>query len=131
MDKEYRGSSYQNLDGKVKVWEFTFLGETNHIKAEKDNDDTTFHETSELSVVETNFPLTKARRGDRLHIIKINALGDIACRLEKMGLLPGVEIEVISNNPSGSVIVALKNNHIGLGSNPASKIIVSAKTVNN
>ncbi|MGB3513705.1 MAG: FeoA family protein [Microcoleaceae cyanobacterium] len=126
MDKEYRDSSCQNLDGKVKLWEFTFLGDTNDIESEENNNDVKVNDISQLSVVETNFPLTKARRGDRLNIVKINALADMARRLQKMGLLPGVEIEVISNNPSGSVIVALNHHHIGLGSNPASKIMVSS-----
>lgn len=130
MDKEYRRSSSQQIDGKQKEWRFTFLGDTKQIGSETDNNDETIRETSQLSVVETNFPLTKAKRGDRLHIVRMNASGDMARRLQKMGLIRGVEVEVISNNPSGSVIVAVGNNHIGLGFNPASKIIVSSESIN-
>ncbi|MDJ0554726.1 MAG: FeoA family protein [Microcoleaceae cyanobacterium MO_207.B10] len=133
MDRKYSDRSNgaeddrscENLDAKVKLWRFTFLGDTHQIESEDENNNRMVNVLTP-SVVETNFPLTKAKRGDRLSIVKINALGDIARRLQKMGLVPKVEIEVISKNPSGSVIVAVNNHHIGLGSNPASKIIVSS-----
>ncbi|MGD1806464.1 FeoA family protein [Dapis sp. BLCC M126] len=75
-----------------------------------------------------NFPLTQAKRGDRLCIVAINAEGDMTRRLKKMGLVVGVELEVLSHNPSGSKIVAVENHNIGLESNPAKNIIVSSIT---
>ena len=130
MNKQ-SNNSWQNLDleGKVNVWQFTFLGDTSYIESEKYHNNQTVQEIAQ-EVVENNFPLTKSRRGDRLNIVKINALGEMARRLQKMGLLCGVELEVISDNPSGSVIVAVKNYHIGLDSNLASKIIVSSQAIN-
>jgi len=49
-------------------------------------------------------------------------------RLEKMGLVAQIELKVLSNNPSGSTIVAVENQNIGLGSNPARNISVSSIT---
>ncbi len=124
MEKEYEYSSCPNVDKKEKAWGFTFLGDSSYIW-EKENDD----EVAQPSVVQTNFPLTQAKRGDRLCIVTINAEADMTRRLEKMGLVAGVELEVLSNNPSGSTIVAVENRNIGLGSNPASNIIVSSITI--
>ncbi len=121
MKKKYEDRSWQNIDKKEKAWGFTFLGESSYI-SEKEND----YEIAQPSVVQTNFPLTQAKRGDRLCIVFINAEGDMTRRLEKMGLVVGIEVEVVSNNPSGSTIVAVKNQNIGLGSNPARNIIVSS-----
>ncbi len=123
MEKKYEDSSCQNVDKKEKAWGFTFLGDSSYI-SEKEND----YEAAQPSVVETNFPLTQAKRGDRLCIVAINAESEMTRRLEKMGLVVGVELKVLSNNPSGSKIVALENQNIGLGSNPARNIIVSSIT---
>ncbi|NET16170.1 MAG: ferrous iron transport protein A [Okeania sp. SIO1H6] len=128
MDKKYENMSEDNVDKKQKAWGFTFLGDSTYIGLKKENNGQIIQENYQ-QVVETNFPLTQAKRGDRLHIITINAIGEMAGRLKKMGLVVGVELEVISNNPSGSVIVAIGNHNVGLGLNPASNIIVSAKII--
>ncbi|WP_293085733.1 FeoA family protein [Okeania sp. SIO3B5] len=128
MDKKYEDKSEFNVDKKEKPWGFTFLGDSNNIELEEENNYHTLKENYQ-QVLETTFPLTQAKRGDRLHIITINAIGEMAHRLKKMGLIVGVELEVISNNPSGSVIVAVGDRNIGLGLNPASNIIVSAKII--
>ena len=120
MDKEYEDGLCHNQD---KVWQFTFLGDSSNIwTKEKD------YQVSQPSVVQTHFPLTQAKRGDRLYIVAINAEGEMTYRLEKMGLLVGTELKVLSNNPSGSTIVAVENKNIGLGANPAKNIIVSSIT---
>ena len=126
MDKEYEDRSKYNVGKKQKGWGFTFLGESNYIELKEENNYHTIKENYQ-QVIETNFPLTQAKRGDRLQIITINAIGEMARRLKKMGLVVGVELEVISNSSSGSVIVTVGNQNIGLGLNPASNIIVSAK----
>ncbi len=123
MEKKYEDDSCQNVDKKQKAWEFTFLGNSNYIWEKENN-----YEVAQPSVVQTNFPLTQAKRGDRLCIVAINAEGDMTRRLKKMGLVVGVELEVLSHNPSGSKIVAVENQNIGLGSNPAKNIIVSSIT---
>ncbi|MGD1700086.1 FeoA family protein [Dapis sp. BLCC M229] len=123
MEKKYEDSLCKNVDKKEKAWEFTFLGDSSYI-SEKEKD----HEVAQPSVAETNFPLTQAKRGDRLCIVAINAEGDMTRRLKKMGLVVGVELEVLSHNPSGSKIVAVERQNIGLGSNPARNIIVSSIT---
>ncbi|NES76558.1 MULTISPECIES: FeoA family protein [Okeania] len=129
MDKKYEDrSESNNVERKEKAWEFTFLGDSNYIELKEENNHHTLKETYQ-QVVETNFPLTQAKRGDRLHIITINAIDEMDSRLKKMGLVVGVELEVISNNPSGSVIVAVGDRNIGLGLNPASDIIVCSKII--
>ncbi|GGA40453.1 FeoA family protein [Okeania sp. KiyG1] len=128
MDKKYEDRSKHNVEKKEKAWEFTFLGDSNYIELKEENSYQTLKENYQQAV-ETNFPLTQAKRGDRLHIVNINAIGEMARRLKKMGLFVGVELEVISNSSSGSVIVAVGNQNIGLGLNPASNIIVSAKII--
>ncbi|NEP42960.1 MAG: ferrous iron transport protein A [Okeania sp. SIO2G4] len=128
MDQKYEDKSKSNVDKNEKAWEFTFLGDSNYIELKEENNHHTLKETYQ-QVVETNFPLTQAKRGDHLHIITINAIDEMARSLKKMGLVVGVELEVISNNPSGSVIVAVGDRNIGLGLNPASNIIVSAKII--
>ncbi|WP_287521138.1 FeoA family protein [Okeania sp. SIO2C2] len=128
MDKKYEDRSKHNVEKKEKAWEFTFLGDSNYIELKKENNYHTLKKNYQ-QVVETNFPLTQAKRGDRLRIVTINAIDEMAHRLKKMGLVVGVELEVISSNASGSVIVAVGNHNIGLGINPASNIIVSAKII--
>lgn len=123
MEKKYEDSSCQNIDEKEKPWKFTFLGDSSYI-SEKEND----YEIAQPSVIQSNFPLTQAKRGDRLYIVSINAEGDMTRRLKKMGLVAGIEVKVVSNNSSGSTIVAVENHNIGLGSNPARNIIVSSIT---
>lgn len=123
MEKKYEDSSCQNIDEKEKPWKFTFLGDSSYI-SEKEND----YEIAQPSVIQSNFPLTQAKRGDRLYIVSINAEGDMTRRLKKMGLFAGIEVKVVSNNSSGSTIVAVENHNIGLGSNPARNIIVSSIT---
>ncbi|NES03282.1 MAG: hypothetical protein F6K22_10755 [Okeania sp. SIO2F4] len=82
MEKKYEDDSCQNVDKKQKAWEFTFLGDSNYIWEKENN-----YEVAQPSVVQTNFPLTQAKRGDRLCIVAINAEGDMTRHLEKMGLV--------------------------------------------
>ncbi|MGK7922992.1 MAG: ferrous iron transport protein A [Trichodesmium sp.] len=118
MEKEYQDNLCNNQD---QVWKFTFIGDSSNIqKKEKD------YQVFPSSVVQTNFSLTQAKRGDRLCIVAINLEGDMTRRLKKMGLVVGVEVEVVSNNSSGSTIVKVENKNIGLGANPAENIIVSS-----
>ncbi len=123
MEQKYEDSSCQNIDEKEKPWKFTFLGDSSNIR-EKEKD----YQVSQASIVQTNFPLTQAKRGDRLCIVAINTESDMTRRLKKMGLFAGIEVKVVSNNSSGSTIVAVENHNIGLGSNPARNIIVSSIT---
>lgn len=68
-------------------------------------------------------PLSQARAGDIISIVEILPI-DCVEELQNMGLLPGIEIQVISRTTTGSVIVLSKNQRIGLGKDMAKSILV-------
>ena len=50
-------------------------------------------------------------------------------RLLGMGLNPGAQLQVISSQPSGSVLVAIQDNRIALGAGMAANILVKDEVV--
>ena len=62
--------------------------------------------------------------GKRVRFLKVNAGRGLQTRLASMGLYPGVEMEVISNNPHGPFIVDVNGSRLILGKGMAHKIIV-------
>ncbi|MGG6295573.1 FeoA family protein [Leptolyngbya sp. AN02str] len=68
-------------------------------------------------------PLSVMQTGDRVQIVSLNC-GDANNRFIGMGLMPGVELEVISCTSTGSVIVALQDQRLGLGFKMAQRIRV-------
>ena len=75
-------------------------------------------------------PLSQARTGYSVWIVGFGQKGGVK-RLLGMGLAPGMKLEVISSQPSGSVIVAVENQRIGLGAGMADKILVSERPITN
>ena len=69
-----------------------------------------------------SFPLAMACEGERLQIAKLKGSEGTVHRLIGMGLVPGAEIKLI-NIVSGSVIVAIGDNRIGLGMGMAQKVM--------
>lgn len=69
-------------------------------------------------------PLSLAKEGEKVRIVRINAGHNLNSRLSSMGLLPSVEITVINNGHPGPVIVNVKNSKIMLGRGMAHKIMV-------
>ncbi|TVQ16109.1 MAG: ferrous iron transport protein A [Leptolyngbya sp. DLM2.Bin15] len=61
--------------------------------------------------------------GDRVQIIDLNC-GDATSRLRGMGFMPGVALEIVSVLSSGSVIVRLGQQSIGLNALMASQVQV-------
>jgi ferrous iron transport protein A len=105
---------HRNRGGKGQLWSywggnFDFKGETNNVS------------TTELS--NSAYPLSQARIGQAVWIVGFGQKGGVK-RLLGMGLAPGMKLMVISSQPSGSVIVALENQRIGLGAEMAQKILV-------
>jgi ferrous iron transport protein A len=76
------------------------------------------------------FPLSQVRTGYSVWIVGFGQKGGVK-RLLGMGLAPGMKLEVISSQPSGSVIVALENQRIGLGKGMVDKILVSDRPLTN
>lgn len=67
--------------------------------------------------------LAEGKVGDRLCITALNC-GEANHRLVGMGLIPGAVVEVLSCTPTGSVIVALQDQRLGLGAEMARLIQV-------
>ncbi|MBE9213598.1 ferrous iron transport protein A [Plectonema cf. radiosum LEGE 06105] len=68
-------------------------------------------------------PLSEARAGDIVSIVELLSI-DCAEDLRNMGLIPGAEIQIISRTTTGSVIIVLQNQPIGLGKDMAKSILV-------
>lgn len=68
-------------------------------------------------------PLSQARAGDIVLIVKLINIGCVE-DLRNMGIVPQKEIQVISRTTTGSVVVVLENQRIGLGKDMAKSILV-------
>lgn len=71
-------------------------------------------------------PLSMVRSGERVRITAINAGRGMQARLASMGLIPGVELTVVSSHSRGPYVVAVKDSRIVLGRGMTRKIEVSA-----
>jgi Fe2+ transport system protein FeoA len=71
------------------------------------------------------FPLSTTQVGDRVVIQKILTSQNMIHRLRKMGLTQGSEGEVISHRQSGSVIIGIQEDSIGLAAGIAHQVMVT------
>jgi len=71
-----------------------------------------------------SMPLSMVQKGRKARLVGVNAGHGLRARLAALGLVPGVEIEVISNSPWGPFIVAVKESRVILGRGMADKIEV-------
>jgi len=69
--------------------------------------------------------LTNVETGKRVYIIGLNAGQGMQGRLAAMGLVPGVQIEVISGSAWGPIIVAVKGSRVIFGHGMAQKVMVA------
>lgn len=67
--------------------------------------------------------LSQVTVGGRVRIIQL-LLSSKDPNLSKHGCVPGAELEVISSTVRGSVVIALNNQHLGLGALLAQRILV-------
>ncbi len=70
-------------------------------------------------------PLSVVQEGRRVRIITVDAGHGLLSRLTAMGLVPGVEIEVLRNSLHGPFLIAVKGSRIMLGRGMAQKIMVA------
>jgi len=70
-------------------------------------------------------PLAMASPGEVVQVVDIRAGGGLTKRLVDMGLLPGVNIRVISSQRPGPVVVEVKGTRLALGYGMAQKILVT------
>lgn len=69
-------------------------------------------------------PLTIMEAGHRVRLVAINAGHGLRMRLAELGLVPGVEFEIISSNSHGPCILGVKGSRVVLGHGMAMKIDV-------
>ena len=70
-------------------------------------------------------PLTIIQAGRRVRLVAVNAGQGLEGRLSAMGLVPGVEIEILRNSLHGPFLIAVKGSRIMLGRGMAQKIMVA------
>ena len=63
-------------------------------------------------------PLSAVAAGERVRLRSVEAGGGLESRLAAMGLLPGVELEVIRNAEHGPFIIEVKGTRLVLGRGP-------------
>ncbi len=69
-------------------------------------------------------PLSDVETGRKVYIVSVGAGHGLQGRLAAMGLVPGVQVDVVLNSLHGPFIVAVKGSRIILGQGMAMKIIV-------
>ncbi len=69
-------------------------------------------------------PLAMVESGRRVRLLAVKAGRGLQARLAAMGLVPGVEIEVIQNLAHGPFVIAVKGSRVMLGHGMAHKIVV-------
>jgi Fe2+ transport system protein FeoA len=70
-------------------------------------------------------PLAIVQGGRRVRLVAVEAGHGLQGRLAAVGLVPGVEIEVLRNSMHGPFLVAVKGSRIVLGRGMARKIMVA------
>lgn len=69
-------------------------------------------------------PLSLIDTGCKARLHAVCAGRGLTARLASMGLVPGTELEVISNNSKGPLVVSVGNTRLVLGRGMVNKILV-------
>ena len=69
-------------------------------------------------------PLSMIESGRKVRLVYVDAGRRLTARLAEMGLVPGVELDVINNTFQGPFIVGVKGTRLVLGRGMALKIEV-------
>ncbi len=96
-------------------WSFSFFAGSDKKKNPR---------TSQQQAIVNSYPLALGKIGTKVWLVGYQGKEGIN-RLLGMGLNPGAEMEIISSQPSGSVLVAVQDSRIGMGAELARKILVS------
>ena len=70
-------------------------------------------------------PLSMAKAGEKVKVVTINAGRGLNSRLASMGILPNVEITLISSGWPGPFVINVRDSKVVLGRGMADKIMVS------
>ncbi len=69
-------------------------------------------------------PLVMASPGERVWVVELAGGRAVRERLRGMGVYPGICLEVITNNPSGPIIVSIEDSRLALGDGIARHVMV-------
>ena len=69
-------------------------------------------------------PLSRVRAGETVKLASINASQSLNSRLASMGLVPNVEITVVSNGHPGPFVISVKDSKMMLGRGMVHKIMI-------
>ena len=69
-------------------------------------------------------PLSSVQSGRKVKLVSIEAGRGLKSRLTSIGLLPNVEITVVSNSHPGPFVISVKGSKMMLGRGMAQKIMV-------
>ncbi len=69
-------------------------------------------------------PLTSVMPGRRARLVRIQGGHRLIHRLSELGLIPGVEIEVLHRNSGGPILLAVRDTRLALGRGMADKVWV-------
>jgi len=69
-------------------------------------------------------PLFIVRKGERVKIKTVHGGHGLQAKLSAMGLVPGMEVEVVSNDRGGPLVVKIMESRFMLGRGMAHKILV-------
>ena len=107
-------------------WGFTFIGGTPEKPEDEVNRDKLARPLAQNKLMsEQLFPLSTTQIGDRIVIAQILSGKNMERRLSQMGLTLGSEVQVISKTTSGSVIICIQDEQIGLGAGMANRVMVT------
>jgi ferrous iron transport protein A len=78
-----------------------------------------------MSLENTLYPLTMAKRGQPVRLAKITSGRKLTHRLTELGLTPGVAFEVLHDH-GGPLLLAVRDSRLALGRSMASQILVES-----
>ncbi len=68
-------------------------------------------------------PLTMAKEGETVTIMRVGGKGEIRRHLEAMGFVPGARVSLVTVN-NGNVIVSVKESRVAVSREMANKIMI-------
>lgn len=116
-------SGWSEESGSSGLQKFIYLGGAIEGHTDRVNQADTSLSSVRVDVDARVSPLSTKQVGDRVRIVSLNC-GEANNRLMGMGFMPDVVLQVISCTATGSVIVALQDQRLGLGADMAKRIQV-------
>jgi ferrous iron transport protein A len=114
----------EGQEPQADTWQsFTYLSESQHLELQDRHRSLALESATHPTLRSQQFSLAIASVGDRVRILSLHC-GEVNNRLMAMGLMPGVVLQVVSCTTTGSVIVALQDQRLGLGAEMAQHIQV-------